>query len=283
MKKVSLRLGIALAGILLAFQMQAQIQTPAPSPTEEFKVRVGLTDINVTYSRPGVKGRAIFAADGLLPYGEFWRVGANQATKIEFGSEVTLGGEDLPAGAYTLLAKPGKSEWTVMAFPYESTNWQSYTEKDPAATWTIKPTRLNDMVETFRIDVNNIRDESADINLEWEKTRITLPLEVEVDSKVMAQIEEAMGGPSLNEYWAAANYLYKTDRDMEKALEYVQKFTAANPAYWNLRLESLILSKLGKKDKAVEVAKKSLKMAKEAGDNNYVRMNEKSIKEWTMK
>ncbi len=283
MKKVFVRFTMAVALVMMAFSLHAQIQTPGASPTEEFKIRVGLTDIAVTYSRPGMKGRAIFGADGLLPYGEFWRVGANAATKIEFSDEVTLGGKKIPAGAYTLLAKPGKTEWTVMAFPYESTNWQSYTEKEPAETWTIKPAMLNDVVETFRIDVNNIRDESADINLDWEKIRITLPLEVEVDSKVMAQIEQAMGGPTVSEYWAAANYLYSTNRDLDKALEYAQKVTAANPQYWTLRLESLLLGKMGEKDEAIKVAKKSLEMAKKAGDNAYIRMNEASIEEWSKK
>jgi hypothetical protein len=281
MKKRMLQLSFALAVMLMAFNTQAQIQTPSASPTEEFKVRVGLTDIKVVYSRPSVKGRKVFAADGLQPYGKFWRVGANAPTQITFSDEVKLGGKAIPAGTYTLLAKPGKTEWTVMAFPFEGGQWQAYTEKEPAATWTLKPAMLKDKVETFRIDVNNVRDESADINLEWENTRITLPLELEVDSRVMASIEQAMAGPSVNEYWAAANYLNAKDRDLEKALEYVQKVTAVNKAYWSLRLESVLLGKLGKTKEAIKVAKASLAKAKEANDNAYIQMNEASIKEWS--
>lgn len=283
MKKVYLSFSLALAAVLLTFGLQAQIQTPSASPTEEFKIRVGLTNIKVVYSRPGVKDRAIFAADGLQPYGQFWRVGANQPTQISFSDDVKLGGKDIKSGTYTLLAKPGKSTWTVMAFPFEGGQWQDYTEKDPAASWSIKPVMLKDKVETFRIDVNNVRDASADINLEWENTRITLPLELEVDSRVMASIEQAMAGPSIGEYWAAANYLNSKDKDLEKALEYAQKVTAVNKAYWSLRLEAVLLGKLGKKADAIAVAKKSLALAKEANDNAYIQMNQASIKEWSKK
>lgn len=177
MRKAILRLSFVLAVMALTFSLQAQ-DKPAPSPASKVEQRVGTTDITITYSRPGVKGRTVFAEDGLQSYGEFWRVGANAATKLEFSKDIKMGGKDIPAGAYTILAKPGKKEWTLMAFPYEASRWGTYTEKEPAATWTLKPVALKDMVETFRIDVNNIRDYSANINLEWENTRIEIPIEV---------------------------------------------------------------------------------------------------------
>jgi len=172
-----LRFSLLFAALSLTVGLQAQDE-PAPSPASKLEQRVGTTDITITYSRPGVKGRTIFSKDGLQPFGEFWRVGANAATKIEFSKDVTVGGEELSAGAYAILAKPGESEWMVMMYPYEGRGWGAYREKDPAASWTIEPVELDQLVETFRIDVNNIRDYSADINLEWEKTRITLPIEV---------------------------------------------------------------------------------------------------------
>ncbi len=177
MKKTILRFSLLIAALSLTIGLQAQ-DKPAPSPASKLEQRVGTTEITITYSRPGVKGRTIFGKDGLQPYGEFWRVGANQATKIEFSKDVKVGGKDLSAGAYAILAKPGKSEWMVMMYSFEASGWGSYREKEPAASWTIEPVELKEMVETFRIDVNNLRDYSADINLEWEKTRITLPIEV---------------------------------------------------------------------------------------------------------
>ncbi len=177
MKKLFLRLSFMLTALALTFTIQAQ-DGPAPSPASKLEQRVGTTDITITYSRPGVKGRTIFAADGLQSYGAFWRVGANSATKLEFSKDIQMGGKDIPAGAYTILAKPGKSEWTIMAYAYDGARWGNYREKDPAASWTLPVTELKDMVETFRIDVNNIRDDSANINLEWETTRISIPIKV---------------------------------------------------------------------------------------------------------
>ncbi len=283
MRKVFLRLGVVMAAMILAINLDAQIQTPAASPTEEFKITVGLTEIKVTYSRPGMKGRTIFSEDGLQPYGEFWRVGANQITKIEFSDKVKIGGKEIEAGAYTLLAKPGKTEWLVNAYTHEGGGWPAYVEKEPVASWTLKPTKLNDEVESFRIDVNNLRDESADINIEWENTRITLPLELEVKSRVMANIDRVMAGPSWQEYWAAANYLNSTDTDLDKALGYVQKVVEMNSQFWNVRLEAVLLNKLGKKSEAIAAAEKSLKLAKEANNTAFIKMNEDSLKEWAKK
>ncbi len=263
--------------------LQAQIETPSASPSSKVEQRVGLTDITITYSRPSVKGRTIFADNGLLPFGEFWRVGANQATKFEFSDDITMGGKEIPAGAYTILAKPGKKEWTVMLFPYETSNWSSYTEKETDLVWTLAPQMLKDQVETFLIDVNNFQDNKANINISWADTRISLPIEVNYDDKVMAAIERTMAGPSTNEYYAAASYMFDNGKDQAKALEYIQKVNAQNPRYWTLRLESLILAGLNKTPNAIKTAEKSMKMAKEAGDMNYVRMNEASIKEWSGK
>lgn len=262
---------------------QAQIQTPSASPSAKLEQRVGLTDITITYSRPSAKGRTIFAEKGLQPYGEFWRVGANQATKMEFSDDIMMGGKKVAAGAYTILAKPGKTEWTVMLFPYESTNWGSYTEKETDLVWTLKPAMLKDMVETFVIDVNNFKENTATIDIKWADVKISLPIEVSFDERVMASIQQALAGPSPGTYYQAASYMFNNGKDMDKALEYIQKTNAESPRYWTMRLESLILAELKNKPAAINAAKKSLEMAKEAGDMNYVRMNEASLKEWAGK
>lgn len=177
MKNLILRFSFLMVAMALTMVVQAQ-DKPAASPASKVEQRVGTTDIMITYSRPGVKDRTVFGEGGIVANGKFWRVGANSATKLEFSKDIKMGGKDIPAGAYTILAKPGKKEWTLMAFPYEAAGWNSYTSKDPAATWTLAPVALKDKVETFRIDVNNIRDYSANINLEWENTRIVIPIEV---------------------------------------------------------------------------------------------------------
>lgn len=274
---------LCLLAVLSFFATEAigQIRTPAPSPTVSMETTVGLTDVKVTYSRPGVKGRTIFSADGLVPHGKLWRLGANSATKFEFSDDVKLAGQMVKAGAYAAIAKPSANQWEIMMYPYESGSWGSYREKTPAVTLTGKVGKFPMKVENFTIDVNDMTSSSANIHFIWDRTVVSIPLEVEVEKKVMAAIEKTLGGPTAGDYYAAGTYYFESGKDLNKALEYVQKAThGENPRFWQVRREALILAELGKKQEAIAAAKKSLELAKKAGNEDYIRMNEKSIKEW---
>ncbi|MEM6316239.1 MAG: DUF2911 domain-containing protein [Bacteroidota bacterium] len=259
---------------------KAQIKTPAPSPMASFTQAIGLSDIKVEYSRPGVKGRAIFG--DLVPYGKVWRTGANQVSKITFGADVNIGGKDLKKGAYAILSIPNKESWAVHFYPYESGNWNSYVEKDPAAIVTAKTNMIPVSTENFTIAVDGITDDSGNLEFIWDKTYVSLPMKFEVESKVLAQIEQTLAGPTADEYYAAGNYLLSIGKDLDKALMYVQKATKTdNPRFWQVRREALILSKLGRTKEAITAAKLSKDLAMKAGNDDYVRMNEKSIAEWS--
>jgi len=268
-----------LALMALGTDGQAQIATPSASPTAELKTRVGLTDVTILYSRPSMKGRAIFGKE-VVPFGTAWRTGANSATKLSFSEDVKLGGAELKKGDYALLTVPGASEWKVMLHKYDGTNWSAYVEKTPAATFMAMPKMLAEPVESFTIDVNAYTSESASIDLSWEKTRVSLPLNVNTDAKVMAAIDKLMAGPTPADMYAAGAYYHDAKKDLNKALEWVQKGNAANSQYWTLRKEALILADLGKKAEAIAVATRSLDMARKAGNDEYVRMNEASIAAW---
>jgi hypothetical protein len=268
----------------LAGQVFGQIRTPQPSPTSETKQTVGLTEVSLVYSRPSVKGRTIFTADGLVPHGEIWRLGANQATKISFSDDVKVGGKAIKGGDYALLSKPNEKSWEIMFFPYETGNWGSYVEKTPAATVKVDAQALPFSVESFTMMLGDLTSNTANLYVMWDKTAIAIPIEAEVDKKVMAGIDKVMAGPSANDYYAAASYYHDAGKDLNKALEMIQKATKVEkPAFWQVRREALILADLGKKDAAIEAAKKSKALAEKAGNKDYVRMNEKSIKEWTSK
>jgi len=269
--------------LLSATMLEAQIITPAPSPTAELSMQVGLTDVHIEYSRPSVKGREVFSEEGLVPYGDMWRTGANAATKFTFSDAVTLGGQKLEGGSYAVLTQPGEDQWEIRFYPYESTNWGAYVELDPAASFTADPREIDYLVETFLININNVRHNKATIDLMWENTLVSLPLEVDVDDKVMGQIERTMGGPTANDYMAAANYYLETGKDLEKAAKWAAKANEMNPRFWTLRTQAQILAEMGRYDKAIEVAKKSKEMAQEAGNKDYVRMNEASIEMWMKK
>lgn len=258
-----------------------QIRTPAPSPSSTVKQAVGLTEITIDYSRPGVKGRTIFAADGLVPYGKMWRTGANAPTQISFSDDVKVGGKELEGGDYVILTIPTASSWTVNFYPAEGGGWGSYTEKEPAASVKANTDALPFSVESFTIAFNNITSTSADLMFYWDQTIAAVPIEVEVDKKVMADIERVMSGPTQNDYFAAASYYHESGKDLNKALEYIQKATSMEPArFWQVRREALILADMGKKKEAIAAAKRSMKLAEEAGNDDYVRMNKKSIDEW---
>ncbi|MBK7871865.1 MAG: DUF2911 domain-containing protein [Saprospiraceae bacterium] len=169
----------ALLVLAMTTNANAQNNKPAPSPASKVTQMVGLTEVTVEYSRPSVKGRTIFSKDGLQAYGQTWRTGANAANKFTFSTEVTINGTKLPAGAYTMTTVPGADEWKVNIYKYDGTNSGAYAEKKADASFMAKSMKLGEVkVETFLIDINNITDTSAVINLVWENTAVSIPFEV---------------------------------------------------------------------------------------------------------
>lgn len=282
MKRLVLNFCIVFAVALLSQPLVAQIATPAPSPASKLTQTVGLTDVTIEYSRPGVKGRTIFAADGLVPFGEIWRLGANAATKVTFSDDVKVDGKELKAGSYALLTKPSATSWEIMFYPYESGNWGSYVEKEPAATVSAAAGTIGEKVENFMVMIDNIGMDEAEIVFAWDKTAAVVPLSVDVDKRVTANIERVLAGPTGNDYFAAASYYHESGKDLNKALEWINKATEGdNPMFWQVRRKALILADLNRKKDAIEAAKKSMELAEAAGNADYVRMNKKSIAEWS--
>lgn len=253
---------------------------PAPSPTETLKQRVGLTDIEIVYSRPGAKGRVIFG--GLQPYGEIWRAGANTATKVVFSTPVKIEGQELPAGTYGLFAIPGATEWTVI-FNRIAAQWGAYTydAKDDVLRVKVAPVSLADSVETFTIDLNDLRDESATLNLIWEKTRVPVKLQVDVTTKVVAQIDAAMAGTGKKPYASAAMFYEDHNLDLQKAIAWMDAAIAEQPdAFYLYYHKAKIQAKAGDKAGALASAQKSLALAandKTIAKDEYTRLNQAVI------
>ncbi|MDG2449746.1 MAG: DUF2911 domain-containing protein [Saprospiraceae bacterium] len=174
MKNLFLLFTILFAGLTLS----AQDENRAPSPSSTVMQKVGLTDIMVEYSRPGVKDREIFSEDGLQAYGKMWRTGANTATKITFSDDVKVEGNDIKAGSYSITSVPGAKSWKVNLYPYDGTRWSSYRDTTPAASMMITPEQIGSSVESFLIDINDLRDHSATMYLVWEKTAVPIKIEV---------------------------------------------------------------------------------------------------------
>jgi hypothetical protein len=254
-----------------------KVDFPAASPSSTLKQRVGVTDIEINYSRPSVKGRVIFG--GLEKFGAVWRTGANSATKISFSTPVKLNGTEIPAGTYELFTIPGQQEWTVIIHKNVS-EWGAYAydPKDDVARVTAKPVTLAEPIETFTIDVNDLRDESATLNLAWEKTRVPVKIEVELTSKLVPQIEAVMAGEGKKPYAQAAMFYLDHNLDLKKASAWMDAAIAAEPnGFYYMYHKARILAKQGDKDGAVAMAKKSIEVAAKAGGpakDEYIRLNE---------
>lgn len=259
-------------------RLQAQtppVQFPAPSPACTLKQRVGLTDIEVTYSRPSAKNRIVFG--NVVPLGELWRTGANQATKITFSTPVKFNGADVPAGTYSLYTIPGANEWTVI-LNKNTGNWTpgGFDKNDDVARVTAKPKSLGERVETFTIDINEIRDESASLYLIWEN--VCVPVRMEVQLTSARQVEEAMAAPNgPKPYFQAAMFYYDHGLDLQKAKRWAEAAVAEREAYYTVHLKAKILAKLGEKEAAIAAAQRSTELAKAANDGAYVRSNEELL------
>ena len=278
MKKLLL---IAAAG-LMTLGSYAQIEMPAPSPSSKLEQTVGLTDVTVTYSRPSMKGRTVM--NNLVPYGKVWRTGANANTIVEFSTAVTVGGKELKAGSYALYTKPSQNSWDIY-FYSDTSNWGTPREWDDskvAASITVNPLQMPVNVETFTITIDDLTNDGANIGIMWEKTYVGVPFGVPANKTVMASIDKVLSGPGASEYYAAATYLSSTDQSLDKAAEYMEKAMSMikEPRFWQLRQQSLLLAKTGDKKGAIKAAQSSLAKAKEAGNADYVKLNEDSLKEW---
>ena len=259
----------------------AQIQTPQPSPASELHQTVGLTEVAIKYSRPSMRGRAIFG--DLVPFDKVWRTGANANTTISFSDPVTVGETTLPAGTYALYAKPWAEKWEV--YFYTDTNNgglpAQWDEGKVAARITVPVQKMEMPVETFTITIDDLTNNGAAIGLIWSDTYIGVPFGVPTAEKALRSIERVMGGPTANDYYAAASYFHEEGQDLQKAREWIDKAVAENPdAYWMSRRQSLIHAALGDKNGAIAAARKSLEAAKKAGNADYVKMNEDSLREW---
>ncbi len=280
MKKVAL----FCFALLAVAQLQAQLNTPAPSPASKIVQTVGLTEVTVDYSRPSMRGRKIFG--DVVPYGKLWRTGANGYTLVSFNKDVRIGGKDVKKGTYSLFTKPGATSWDVY-FYTDTQGGGVPSDWDEAKIVAQLTAQVHAMpegmpVETFTITFDDLTSNSANIGLLWENVYVAVPFEVLTDASVENDIAKIMAGPSASDYYAAASYYYSEGKDIKKASEWMDKAMAMTekPAYWQLRQQSLIQAKAGNKKAAIETAKKSLEAAKTAGNDDYVKMNTDSLKAW---
>lgn len=256
-----------------------QVKTPAPSPTQTLKQGFALGDITIEYSRPSAKGRTVYG--DLVPYGKVWRTGANASTKITITEKLKFEGKEVAAGTYAVYTIPNKDSWEIMLYKDLTLggNVANYNAENEVIRVKVKPETTKEKTETFTINLDNIRNDSATLELVWENTRVPVQITADIDSNIMASIDKAMNVDS-RPYYQAASYYYNNGKDLSKALEWVNKATEQNPkAFWITLLKARIELKMGKKSEAVASAETTKKLAQEAKNDDYVKMADALIKE----
>lgn len=267
--------GLAIQGL------NAQITTPQPSPKATIMQKIGLTDFTISYSRPSARSRMVFG--DLVPYGEKWRTGANEATLLKISDDIMIEGQALKAGEYAIYTVPDKFnfEWI---FYKNTTSWglpEEWKEEEVALRVKTPVNMVNNKTETLTFDFDELRNTSAVLKLTWENVTTACKITVNPDIKVMKDIEKALGGPKAGDYYAAGRYYLENDKDANQAYQWLHKANEMSPKFYYLRQEALALAKLNRYKEAIEVAKKSTEMAKTEKNEEYVKMNTKDIETWS--
>lgn len=255
----------------------AQVKMPQPSSTQTIKQDFGMGGIELIYSRPNAKGRKIFG--DLVPYNKLWRTGANGATKIKFTDAVEMGGKKIDTGTYVLYTIPGVDSWEIILNKGVN-NWgiDGYKESEDVVRFRAAPAKSKAKLETFTMQFADIKPESCELQLTWEKTTVSISITTNIKDRLKAQIDAALQTDK-KPYWQAAQFYNEYENNQNKALEYCTKAIEGNEkAYWMWLYKAKIQKEMGDKAGAKESSKRSLELAKEAKNDDYVKMNEELLK-----
>ena len=266
------------------------IVLPRVSPKASSGFTIGLTDVKVNYGAPAVKGRVIWG--GLVPYGEVWRAGANEATTIEFSTDVNMEGQALKAGKYSLFFIPGEKEWTVIV----NTVWDQwgaydYDETKDAIRFQVEPKMNEVMQERLSYTIMDLKPDMAYIKLAWEKMRLYLRFKVDVVTPVMANINSTLDTIAENKKWIVygqgAEFLLQSDANLEQAYDWSKKSTELNGRSWNWYTRAQIEAKKGDYVEAVASGTKSIELGMAFDDDEFYKEHEKeisaSVQSWAAK
>lgn len=279
---------IRIAGIMLLAVMTiamtvvstAQVKYPRPSPSATVTQTVGVTDITIAYSRPGVKNRTIWG--GLVRYDTLWRTGANEATTISFSDTVSIEGNILPAGTYGLATIPGRTEWTII-FNKKTDLWgtDGYAPADDALRIKVKAGVASENEEWMRFSFEDLSETSCRVLLAWEKLTVAFRVDVETKSIALAKARAALGW---QEPMRAANYAVQAKSNMEEALKWINMSMMVAENYSNMKVKAQILSELGKNSEAISLMEQAIVLAKAQKNPPFdLAQMEQKLKDWKSK
>ena len=269
-----------------SFSLTAQITTPAPSPAAKVWQTVGLTEVTIDYSRPLKRDRVIFG--DLVAFDKMWRTGANKNAMITTSEILIFGTDTLKAGTYSIFTTPKKGKSWDVYFYMDTENWgtpEEWDDKLVAVKTTATVSMSKTITESFTIAVDNVTMNGAELSFAWDDTKAVVSFAVPTNDAVMASIDKVMNGPSAGDYYSAASFYLTQKTELALALKYINNALdmKKNKPFWYLRKKALIQAEMGDFNGATATAKLSMESAKDAGNEDYVNSNAKSIEEWSKK
>jgi tetratricopeptide (TPR) repeat protein len=275
-------LSVLVIASALTIDAQGQLKLPALSPTAKISQEFSISNIDISYSRPSMRGRKIFG--DVVPFGKVWRTGANGATKLKLGEDMEIAGQKIKAGEYAVYTIPNKDKWEVI-LNTGTGNWgtDGYAKSDDVARFYVKASSNENVLQTFTINITDLTFNTCKIEMAWERTKISIPVEAHNGDAIAVNIDKAINHPPTIPYFSAANYYFETNQKLDVASMYVNKALEQDPkAFYMWYLKARIEKKLGHKEEAVAAAKKSMETAKgSANEAEYTRNNLKLIEEVT--
>lgn len=242
---------------------QAALEVPTPSPKARVEQRVGIADVAIDYSSPGVKGRKIWGA--IVPFDKPWRTGANASTKLTVSQPFLFGDKTVPAGAYALYTIPGKTAWTVALNTNLAVGGGTYDPKLDVARMTVKPGTANHR-ERMTFVFSDTTDDATRLDMEWENVQVAVPLKIDTKALMTANIDK-----TLNEAWRphfiAARWTLESGGNPDQALTYIDQSIGLKPTWRNTWVRAQILAKKGRDADAITAAEKAQELGK--GDNEF--------------
>jgi hypothetical protein len=276
----TLRLACTLSFVFAAAPALAQqLDLPRPSPNAKISQMVGVTEIAVEYSSPAVKGRKIWG--GLVPYGQVWRAGANNATKISFSKDVIVDGKPLPAGSYSFFVQPTATKWTLILNKEVNQSGTQYKKESDVMRVDVKP-QPAPMRERLAYQVTNFTDSTASLDLEWEKVRVSLPVKLHTDEQVTANIKGLQNGGWSP--WTQAARWELDQKNYDNGLALVEKSIGLKETWLNTFVKAQLLAGKGNYKEALPLAQKAKEMGDKEPESFFFKQDvENAIKAWKTK
>jgi hypothetical protein len=230
-----------------------QIKTPRPSPDATLIQNVGVTEVKIDYSSPGVKERKVWGE--LVPFGEIWRTGANEATTITFSDAVKINGSELPAGTYGIHTIPGEKEWEFIFSKDTKVDGSSNFNKDNEVLRVKAKPEEHHFMERMTFLFADVTDNSANVNLMWDKLKVSFKVETNTQELFLSKAREQL---SWSPTFQAAQYCLTTNTNLEEAYKWIEASCLINEVYWNTRVKAQIQNKLGMKDESIATMEKAI-------------------------